>query len=384
MNTTLRAYRYRINPDAKQADILARTFGCARYVYNWGLRLRTDAFHQRQERIGYAGTCKLLTTLKQEPDKLWLAECSNVVLQQSLSNLDTAFKNFFQGRAKYPSFKNRFGKQSARYTTSGFRWKNGQIWLAKMETPLDICWSREFTGNPSGVSVSKDTAGRYFISILVEEHIQELPVTNKMVGIDLGLKDAAIFSDGTKIPNPTFLRKSEKKLARAQRKLSRTQKGSKNREKARHQVALVHAKIADRRRDWQHKLTTKIVQENQIISVESLKIKNMVKNHCLAKSISDVGWGEMVRQLEYKSNWYGRTLVNIDQWYPSSKRCSACGYILDTLSLNTRKWTCPECGIIHDRDINAATNILSAGLAIIAGADQLRSHEKTTVGHTEC
>ena len=335
MNIVQRAYKYRFTPDAEQENILARTFGCARYVYNWGLRLRTDAFYEHQERIGYAGTCKLLTALKQEPDKLWLSECSNVVLQQSLSNLDTAFKNFFQGRAHYPTFKKRGNKQSVRYTTSGFRWKNGQIWLAKMEAPLDIRWSRTFAGTPSNVTISKDTAGRYFVSILVEESISPLPVNSRMVGIDLGLKDAAILSNGTKVPNPTFLRKAEPKLVRAQRKLSRKQKGSKNRAKARTQVARINAKIADQRRDWQHKLTTQLVRENQVISVESLKIKNMVKNPCLAKSISDVGWGEMVRQLDYKAGWYGRTFVQIDQWYPSSKRCSACGHILDTLNLDT-------------------------------------------------
>ncbi len=383
MNVVQRAYKYRFYPDAEQESILARTFGCARYVYNWGLRLRTDAFYEHQQRMGYAGTCKLLTALKQEPDKLWLSECSNVVLQQSLSNLDTAFKNFFQGRTKYPTFKKRNGKQSVRYTTSGFRWKNGQIWLAKMEAPLNIRWSRAFNGTPSNVTISKDTAGRYFISILVEESISLLPVSVKMAGIDLGLKDAAILSDGTKIPNPTFLRNAEPKLARAQRHLSRKQKGSKNRAKAKAKVARIHARIADQRLDWQHKLTTKIVHENQVISVESLKIKNMVKNHCLAKSISDVGWGEIVRQLDYKSRWYGRTFVQIDQWYPSSKRCSACGHILDALSLDTRQWQCPECAVHHDRDINAATNILSAGLAILAGADQLRLHEKTTAGHAE-
>lgn len=381
MNIVQRAYKYRFYPDAEQENVLARTFGCARYVYNWGLRLRTDAFYEHQERIGYAGTCKRLTALKQEPDKLWLAECSNVVLQQSLSNLDTAFKNFFQGRAKYPTFKKRNGKQSVRYTTSGFRWKNSQIWLAKMNAPLDIQWSRTFNGTPSNVTVSKDGAGRYFVSILVEESINPLPVNTKMAGIDLGLKDAVILSDGAKIPNPTFLRNAEPKLARAQRRLSRKQKGSKNRTKAKVKVARIHVKIADQRRDWQHKLTTQIVHENQVISVESLKVLNMVKNPCLAKSISDVGWGEIVRQLEYKSNWYGRTFVQIDQWYPSSKRCSACGHILKVLSLDTRQWHCPECGVNHDRDINAATNILSAGLAILAGADQLRLHEKTTAGH---
>ena len=335
----------------------------------------------RSQRIGYAGTCKLLTALKQEPDKLWLTECSNVVLQQSLSNLDTAFKNFFQGRTKYPTLKKRKDKQSVRYTASGFRWKNGQIRLAKMDAPLNVRWSRSFNGIPSNVTVSKDTAGRYFISILVEESISPLPINTKMVGIDLGLKDAAILSDGTKIPNPTFLRNAEPKLARAQRRLSRKQKGSKNRAKAKAKVARIHAKISDQRRDWQHKLTTRIVHENQVISVESLKVKNMVKNHCLAKSISDVGWGDIVRQLEYKSNWYGRTFVQIDQWYPSSKRCSSCGHILKSLNLDIREWCCPGCGANHDRDINAATNILSAGLAILAGADQLRLHEKTTAGH---
>ena len=250
-----------------------------------------------------------------------------------------------------------------------------------MEAPLNIRWSRPFIGTPSNITISKDTAGRYFISILVEESISPLPVNSKMTGIDLGLKDAAILSDGTKIPNPTFLRNAESRLASAQRRLARKQKGSKNRAKAKTSVARIHAKIADQRRDWQHKLTTQIVRENQVISVESLKIKNMVKNPCLAKSISDVGWGEIVRQLEYKSNWYGRTFVQIDQWYPSSKRCSACGHTLDTLSLDTREWQCQECGAHHDRDINAATNILSAGLAILSGADKLRLHELSTAGH---
>ena len=196
-----------------------------------------------------------------------------------------------------------------------------------------------------------------------------------------GLTHAAILSNGEKIPNPTFLHNAESKLARDQRRLSRKQKGSKNRTKAKAKVARIHAKISDQRRDWQHKLTTQIVHENQVICVESLKVKNMVKNHCLAKSIADVGWGDIVRQLEYKSNWYGRTFVQIDQWYPSSKRCSACGHILESLNLDIREWRCPECGANHDRDINAATNILSAGLAILAGADQLRLHEKTTAGH---
>lgn len=376
-----RSYKYRFYPTPDQVHSLARTFGCARFIYNHFLRVRTDAFYQEGRRVGYNDTSKLLTSLKQQPETTWLQDCSNVVLQQALRNLDTAFKNFFQGRAEYPVFKKKRNRQSARYTTPGFRWKNGEVWLAKMDAPLAIRWSRFFTGDPSTVTVSKDPAGRYFVSILVEEAVAPLPVSNQQVGIDLGLTHAAILSNGEKIPNPTFLHNAESKLARDQRRLSRKQKGSKNRTKAKAKVARIHAKISDQRRDWQHKLTTQIVHENQVICVESLKVKNMVKNHCLAKSIADVGWGDIVRQLEYKSNWYGRTFVQIDRWYPSSKRCSACGHIRDKLDLATRKWECPECGASHDRDINAARNILFAGLAILSGADMLRLHE-TTVGHT--
>ena len=383
MNVVQRAYRYRFYPTAEQETILSQTFGCARFVYNHFLRVRTDAFYQEQRRIGYNETAKLLTKLKQQPDMAFLQEVSNVVLQQSLRNLDAAFKNFLQGRAQYPTFKKKHGKQSVRYTRSGFRWKDGQIFLAKIDAPLNIRWSREFSGIPSSVTVSKDAAGRYFISILVEEDVKVFPVINKMVGIDLGLKDAAILSNGEKIPNPTYLRKAERKLARAQRRLAKKQKGSKNRAKARIKVARIHAKIADSRNDWAHKLTSRLVNENQVLAAESLQVKNMVKNPCLARAISDVGWSEITRQLEYKANWYGRTFVRIDKFYPSSKRCSTCGHILESLTLDVRSWTCPECQAEHCRDVNAAKNILSAGLAILAGADALRLHEKSTAGHAE-
>lgn len=375
-----RAYKYRFYPTPEQEKQLAQTFGCTRFIYNHFLRVRTDAFFNEGRRVGYNDTARMLTELKQQPETIWLCECSNVVLQQALRNLDAAFKNFFQGRAKYPVFKKKHGKQSARYTTSGFRWKDGQIWLAKMDAPLNIRWSRSFTGIPSSVTVSRDAAGRYFISILVEEEVNPLPVINKMVGMDLGLTHAVILSSGEKIPNPTYLRKAEKKLAKAQRRMAKKQKGSQNRAKARRKVARLHAKVQDCRKDFLHKTTTQLVNENQVISAESLSVKNMVRNPCLAKAIHDVGWGELVRQLEYKSQWYGRTFIQIDKWFPSSKRCHACGHILDTLDLGTREWTCQECGTHHDRDINAAQNILSAGLAIIAGADKLRLH---TEGHSE-
>jgi len=369
-----RAYRYRCYPTPEQAAVLARTFGSARFVYNWAVRLRTDAYYERQERVSYAGTSAALTALKREPATAWLNEVSSVPTQQALRHLDRAFRNFFEGRAKYPAFKKKRGPQAAEYTTLAFRWNANTktLTLAKMDTPLDIRWSRAFTGTPSTVMISLDTAGRYFASFLVEEDIKPLPVVTTMVGIDVGLQDLTVLSTGEKVANPKHLRRSERTVAHAQRSLARKQEGSKNRDKARLKVARAHAKIADQRLDGLHKLTTRLIRENQVICVESLAVKHMVRNHALAKAISDAGWGELVRQLQYKAAWYGRTVVAIDKWYPSSKRCHACGHILDYLDLATRQWTCPACGVRHDRDINAAKNILAAGLAVNACGEAVR------------
>ncbi len=369
-----RAYQYRIYPTDEQKQILARTFGCARFVYNWALRLRSDAYYERQERISYHQTSAKLTELKKQPEYAWLNEVSCVPTQQALRHLDKAYRNFFEGRAEYPKFHSRHGEQSAEYTTSAFKWDGKSLTLAKMDEPLDIVWSRPLPKGckPTTVTVTKDTAGRYFVSILIEEDIKPLPVVNKQVGLDLGLKSMVILSTGEHVGNPQFFRKDEKKLAKAQRRHAKKKKGSKNRAKARLKVARIHARIADRRWDYQHQLSTRIVHENQVICIESLTVKNMLKNHHLAKSISDVGWGEFVRQLEYKAQWYGRTLVKIDKWYPSSKRCSHCGHVLDSLSLDVRFWMCPECHTFHDRDINAAKNVLAAGLAVSACGEAVR------------
>ncbi len=369
-----RAYRYRFYPTPEQATVLARTFGSARYVYNWALRLRTDAYYQRQERIGYHEVSAALTTLKQQPDTAWLNAVSSVPLQQALRHLDRAFRTFFEGRAKYPAFHKKHGRQSATYASSAFRWadKTRALTLAKMDAPLDIHWSRSFSGTPTTVTVSKDTAGRYFVSFLVEEDVAALLVINAVVGMDVGLKDVAVLSTGEKIANPRHLQRSERRVKHAQRNLARKQKGSKNREKARLKVAREHVRIADQRRDGLHKMTTRLIRENQTVCVESLAVKNLVRNHMLAKAISDVGWGELVRQLEYKAAWYGRTLVKIDRWYPSSKRCHACGHVLDSLPLDVRRWTCPACGVRHDRDINAAKNILAVGLTVNACGETVR------------
>jgi putative transposase len=366
MKKQKRAYKYRFYPTDEQKQILARTFGCVRYIYNWGLRQRTDAYYQRQERLYYKDLSSMLTDLKKQESHAWLNEVSCVPVQQTLRHLDRAFRNFFEGRVDYPAFKKKQNSQSAEYTASAFKWHDGKLTLAKMDTPLDIAWSRPLPkdAKPSTVTVSKDCANRYFVSILVEDNIKPLPVVNKQVGLDLGLKSMVIMSTGEAVGNPRFFAKDEKALAKAQRRHAKKKKGSKNRDKARLKVAKIHARINDRRRDYQHKLSTRIVHENQVICIESLAVKNMVKNHCLAKAISDVGWGEFVRQLEYKSEWYGRTLVKIDKWYPSSKRCFDCGHILNSLTLDVRRWTCPECGVQHDRDINAARNIHAVGLTV--------------------
>jgi putative transposase len=363
-----RAYQYRCYPTASQRRTLARAFGCARFVYNWALRLRIDAYRERGEHLFYRDTSAALTTLKQQEATSWLNEVSCVPPQQALRHLDKAFRNFFEGRAKYPTFKKKHGRQAAEFTASAFTWDGKHLTLAKMTEPLLIQWSRPLPegARPTTITVTKDPAGRYLVSFLVAEDIQPLPVRSERVGIDLGLHDVVTLSTGEKAGNEHFFTQQEKRLARLQRRHAKKRKGSKNREKARRKVARLHARIADRRRDFQRKLTTRLIRENQVVCVESLAIKNLLQNHHLAKSIADVGWGELLRQLEYKARWYGRTLVTIDRFFPSSKRCSVCGYLLDELELDVRQWICPNCGTVHDRDTNAAQNIQAEGLSVLA------------------
>jgi putative transposase len=354
--------------------MLARTFGCARYVYNHMLRLRTDAWYQRQERIGYHETSAALTALKKTPEHAWLREVSSVPVQQALRHLQTAFANFFAKRAKYPNFRRKEGVQSAEYTTSAFKWDGKSLTLAKMDAPLAIRWSRTLLkgAKPTTVTVSKDTAGRYHVSMLCDDVVSAKKKVSGQVGIDLGLTHFAILSSGEKIAAPNTFRKYENQLAKLQRRLANKQKGSARRAKAKLKVAKLHAKVADARRDFLHKLSTRLINENQVIAIESLAVSNMQKNRRFAKSIGDASWSEFVRQLTYKAEWYGRTLIGIDRWYPSSKRCSACGHTAAKMPLNVRMWPCPECGSIHDRDVNAARNVLAAGLAVSAHGESVK------------
>jgi putative transposase len=367
-----KAFKYRFYPTSEQETLLRRTMGCARLVYNRALSARTEAWYVKQERVGYDESSKMLTQWKKQDDLDFLNEVSSVPLQQGLRHLQTAFSNFWAGRAKYPNFKKKHHGGSAEFTKSAFRWKDGKVFLAKCSEPLAIVWSRELPigAEPSTITVKLSPSGRWTASILVEAEIEALPESPNKIGIDLGITSLIALSNGDKVANPKSFKAKRAKLRRVQKALSRKKKGSKNRHKARLKVAKVHAQISDARNDFLHKLTTQLVRENQTIAVEDLAVKNMVKNHKLALAISDASWGELVRQLEYKCHWYGRNFVKIDRWFPSSKRCGNCGHIVDMLPLHLREWDCPSCGTHHDRDVNAAKNILAAGLAVsVCGAN---------------
>jgi len=355
-----KAFCYRFYPTPEQESLLRRTLGCVRLVYNKALQVRTQAWYERQDRVGYNQTSSMLTQWKKEQELDFLNEVSCVPLQQGLRHLQTAFVNFFAGRAQYPNFKKKRNGGSAEFTKSAFKFKDKEIYLAKCSEPLPIRWSRQIPKGcePTSVTVSLHPSGRWHISIRFDDPtIQPLPVIENTVGIDLGITSLIATSNGDKIANPKHFKKHRKRLKKAQKNLSRKQKGSKNREKARIKVAKIHLKIGDSRKDFLHKTTTQLVRENQTIAVESLAVKNMIKNHKLALAISDSRWSELIRQLDYKCRWYGRNLVTIDRWFPSSKRCSSCGHIVDKMPLNIREWTCSECGSNHDRYVNASKNI---------------------------
>ena len=369
-----RAYKYRFYPNREQRIQLGQTFDCTRFVYNWALRLRTDAYYEHQQKMSYQVTSNQLTSLKKNPEFSWLKDVTAVPLQQALRHLNRAFLNFFSGRAKYPRFKKKRNKQSATYASNAFKWDGEKLTLAKIKSPLKIRWHRRFTGVPTTVTVSKDSANRYFVSFSVEEEIEQFPPTNEQVAIDLGLKDVIVSSKGFASGNPKYYAKYQKKLAKLQRRLAKKQKGSKNRNKARLKVAKLHAKIADCRQDFLNKLTIQLIRENQVVITESLAVKNMIKNRKLSKAIADAAWGELIRQLDYKASWYGRILVQVERWFPSSKRCHACGYVLDKLPLEIREWDC-ICGSHNLRDYNAALNLLAVGRTVLAYGD-------TSVGDT--
>lgn len=310
-----RAYKFRFYSDSNQAELLTKTFGCARFIYNYMLSFRTVAWNEQKERISYNKTSLILTSLKKQPEYEWLKEVPSVPIQQSLRHLQAAFNNFYTKRAFYPSFRSKHGTQSAEYTKSAFSWNGKTLTLAKMNQPLAIRFSRTIpkAARVTTVTVSKDAAGRYFVSMLCDDAVSPLPKAENAIGIDLGLSNFATISNGEKISAPNSFRKHEKRLAKLQRRLSKKQKGSHNRTKARIKVAKLLARTADIRRDFLHKLSTRLIRENQTIAIETLAVKSMQKDRRLSKSIADASWSEFVRQLEYKAKWYGRKLIGIDK-----------------------------------------------------------------------
>ncbi|MFI6800704.1 RNA-guided endonuclease InsQ/TnpB family protein [Streptosporangium canum] len=369
-----RAFTYRFYPTPEQAEQLARTFGCVRLVYNKALEERSRAYALHGRGVSYGESSAALTAWKRTQELAFLGEVSSVPLQQALRHLQAAFTNFFAKRAAYPRFKSRKrSRLSAEYTRSAFTWRDGRLTLAKTGTPLRIVWSRPLPegAEPSTVTVSRNAAGRWFVSILCEDTVRPLEPVEGVVGIDAGITSLLTLSrpipgvtdTAGKVANPRHERADRRRLARAQRALARKEKGSNNRAKARVKVARVHARITDRRRDHLHQLTTSIVRENQVIAIEDLTVRNLVRNHRLARAISDASWRQVRTMLEYKAAWYGRERVVVDRWFPSSKRCSACGAVAAAMPLEVREWVCAACGAAHDRDVNAARNILAAGLA---------------------
>jgi putative transposase len=369
-----KAYKYRFFPTDSQKNQLAQTFGCARFVWNQGLELRSKTYQETQQSLSYAQTTEALTQWKKQPENTFLNEVSSVVLQPSLRNLDAASNNFFEKRAAYPRFKSRKDKQSVRYQTNAFTYRDGRIALAKQDEPLEISWSRPLPDDAKLISatVSKDKAERYFISILVATEIEPLPKTRAGVGIDVGIQTLATCSNGVRLDNPRPLHKATQRLHLKQRRLSRKVKCSNNRHKQRIKVARQHVRIRDIRTDKIHKFATATIRENQAVYVEGLNVAGMLKNHRLAKHLSDASFAEIFRQLEYKAKWYGRDFVPLDQFFPSSKLCSICGHLLLKLPLSIREWTCPECDTKHDRDGNASTVILLAGRTLQATGSDAR------------
>ena len=356
-----KAFKFRLYPTEQQKEFLSKQFGAVRFVYNRFLANRKDEYLNNKKSLNYYDDAKTLTELKQQDGYEWLYDINSQTLQASLRNLEVAYQNFFKKRAKFPRFHSKKNKQSIKIPQF-FKIENSKLFIPKLKDGIEIAQHRSITGKTVSCFISKASTDKYFVSILCETDIKQLEKQDSIIGIDLGIKHLIVSSDGNKIENPKFYRREEKKLSYEQKQLSKKQLGSNNRDKQRKVVARLNEYIANSRNDYLHKISKMLIDENQVIIAESLSVKNMTSNHCLAKSIGDASWGELVRQLEYKSKWYGRTFYQIDKFFPSSKTCNGCQFVLDDLPLAIREWDCPNCQQHNDRDENAALNIRDKGI----------------------
>lgn len=364
------SWRYRLSPSREQQAALAVQFGHARYVWNHTLALRQGAYRERKETIPFYDLKRRITALKADGTHTWLGDGDSQVLQAKVEDLERAYRNFFDGRARFPRFKRKDGPQSIRYPQR-FRLKDGRLYLPKVGWVKAI-FHRAMDGAPKNVTVTRTTSGDYYVSIQCEREIHPVAHTGPVVGVDVGLAHLAILSTGEKIEHPRHLRKAEHQLVKLQRSLSRKQKGSTNRTKARVKVAQQHEHVANMRKDTLHKLSHRLTRDFGTVRMETLHVRGMLKNHSLAKGIADSGWGMLVQMCRYKATWRGGTFEQIDRFYPSSKTCHVCGVKHEALTLADRAWTCGGCGTRHDRDINAAR--------VIASAPTAGAAERTRVG----
>lgn len=352
-------YRFRLSPNAEQRQRLGQNFGICRFVYNYFLDRRNRLYRENKQRSSYYKDAAELTKLKKE--LIWINDANSQSLQQELKNLDTAFNCFFKRQARFPKFHSKKRDKQSFRIPQAITVKDNKIKFPKFKEGIKIRLHREIEGKIKFATISRNRSGQYFACICVERIIPKLQKVEKEVGIDLGIKNLATCSDGKVFKNIKPYRTLERRLKRLQRSLSKKQKESKGRERARHKLAKLYQRITDIRSNHLHQVTRRIVNENQVIVIEDLNIRGMLRNRRLSKSIQDVSLHELVRQLEYKSKWYGRTLIKTNRWYPSSKTCSNCNFINENLTLNDREWTCPRCSEVHNRDFNASVNILREG-----------------------